>query len=180
MKPSQISNTIRRNQWWLNALIFLFSVLVWLGVSSNRNSILHTIGKLGFSTHGYGTVNVILLAVALTWSFGCYFIAATTYNVDIKIRPSLYFLFGISSVAATSSLAAVIFDNWFSIHFLSAITFEILELLAAGWISWIVFFKPSHRNQFSDLLGSGLFGILGLIAVTSVTLWVFPRVGFRF
>ena len=178
--PSQISNRIRRNRWWLNALIFLFSMLVWLGVSSNRNSILHTIGKLGFSTHGNGTVNVILLAIALIWSFGCYFIAATTCNVDIKIRPPLYFLFGISSLVATSSLIAVIFDNWFSIHFLSAIAFEFLELFAAGWISWIIFFRPGYRNRFSDLLGSSLFGIFGLIAVTSVTLLVFPGVGFRF
>jgi hypothetical protein len=173
MMPSQISNTIRRNRWWLNALMFLFSVLVWLDVSSNRNSILHAIGKLGFATHGYGSVNVILLTVALIWSFGCYFIAAATCNVDIKIRPSLYFLFGISSLVTTSSLVTVIFDNWFSIHFLSAIAFEFLELLAAGWISWIIFFRPSHRNRFSDLLGSGLFGIFGLIAVTSVALLFF-------
>jgi hypothetical protein len=148
MMPSQISNTIRRNRWWVNALIFPFSVLVWLDVSSNRNSILHAIGKLGFATQGYGSVNFILLPVALIWSLGCYFIAATICNVDIKIRPSLYFLFGISSLVTTSSLTAVIFDNWFSIHFLSAIAFEFLELLAAGWISWIIFSDPAIETGF--------------------------------
>jgi len=45
---------IRGSRASLNGLMFLLSTLVWLSVSSNRNNILHAIGKLGFATHGYG------------------------------------------------------------------------------------------------------------------------------
>jgi hypothetical protein len=178
--PSKIWNVIHRNRRWLNGLMLPFSALVWLDVSSNRNNILHAIGKLGFAIRGYGTVNVILLVVALIWSLGGYLLVTTTCNVDIKIRSSLYFFLGISSVVAATGLVGVIFDSWFSTHFLLGSAFELLELLLSIWISWFIFFRPSHRNRFSDLLGSGLFGLFGLIAVTSVALLVFPRVGFRF
>jgi hypothetical protein len=160
--------------------MFPFSVLVWLDVSLNRGSILHAIGKLGFAIRGYGTVNVMLLVGALTWSVGGFLVAAVTCDVDVRMRALLYFLLSISFVVAVTSLVGIIFDTWFSISFLLGLAWEFLELLIAGWISWTIFFKLSHRNQFSDLLGSGLLGIFGLIAVTSIGLLVCPRVAFRF
>jgi hypothetical protein len=177
---SLITNGIRRNRRWLNVLMFPFSVLLWLDVASNRDSILHAIGKLGLAIPGYGTVNFILLVIALAWSFvGC-FVATTTFKVDIELRPLLYFLFGISSIVAITSLVGIVFDNWFATHFFFGLAWEFLELFAATWISWIILFKPSRRNLFSGLLGSGLFGVLALIAVTSIALLICPRVTFRF
>ena len=177
--PSQISNIVHRNRKWLNGLMFPFSALVWLDVSSNRDSILHAIGKLGFAVPGYGTVNVILLVGALTWSLGGFFVTAMTCDVNVRITTSLYFLLGISFIVALTSLVGIIFDTWFSIHFLLGLAWELLELFVAGWISWAVFFEPSHRNRFSNLFGSGLFGVFGLIAITSIGLLVCPRVTFR-
>jgi hypothetical protein len=178
--PSQIVNIVHRNRRWLNGVMLLLSALVWLDVSSNRNSILHAVGKLGFATAGYGTVNVILLVGALIWSAGGFLVAAMTCDVDVRTRTSLYFLLGASFVVALTSLVAVIFDTWFSIHFFFGIMLELLELVVAGWIGWAIFFRPSHRNLFSDLLGSGLFGVHGLIAVTSIGLLICPRMTFRF
>jgi hypothetical protein len=92
----------------------------------------------------------------------------------------LYFLLGISLVVGVTSLVGIIFDNWFSIHFLFGLGWELLELFVAGWIGWIAFFKPSRRSRFYDLPASGLFGLLGLIIVTSIALLICPRVTFRF
>jgi len=140
---------------------------------------LHAIGKLGFAVSGYGTVNVILLSGALFWSVAAFLIAAKTYEVDLTISRALRFVLSSLLVVAATSLIGIVFDNWFSTHFLAGLALELLELFVAGCVSWIIFFRPLLRNRSSNILGGGLFGILGLIGTTSVGLLFFPRVTFR-
>src|SRR5579863_8393223 len=163
-----ISRAILGSRNWLNGLMFPLSALVWLGVSSNRNSILHAIGKLGIAAKGYGTVNLTLLLVGLLWSIGGCFIAATTYGIELKKKQLVYLLLGILALVASTAMLGILFDYWFSVSLFFALTVEISEPALAALIGWVVFFKPSKRYGLSDLIGSGLFGLFGLIFVTSL------------
>ena len=165
---------------WFNGLMFLLSALVWLSVSSNRNNILHAIEKLGLDTKGYGTVNLPLLLIALCWSIGGCFAAAMTYDIDIKRKKLVYLFLGILVVAGVTAVVGILFDDLFSISLFPGLAVEISELITASLIGWIIFFEPSHRNGLSGLIGSGLFGLFGLIFVTSLGLLLCPRVSFRF
>jgi drug/metabolite transporter (DMT)-like permease len=156
------------------------STLVWLGISSNRNSVLHTIGKLGINTNGYGTVNLRLLLVGLLWSIGGCFFAAATYGIGIKSKRLLYLFLCILGLVTVTAMFGILFDYRLSISLFLATAIEILEPVMAALIGWIVLFKPSRRSGLSDLVGSGLFGLFGLIFVTSLVLLAFPRVSFRF
>lgn len=175
-----VSRTFHRGRAWLNGLMFLLSALVWLSVSSNRNSILHAIGKLGISTKGYGTVNLELLLVGLFWSIGGCFVAAMTCGVEIRRRQLAHLFLGILAVVAATATLGILFDNTFALSLFLGLVVEIVELILASLIGWIVFFKPSKLKGLSDLIGSGLFGLFGLIFVTSLGLLIFPHVSFRF
>jgi hypothetical protein len=160
--------------------MFLLSALFWLGVSSNRNNILHAIGKLGSATSGYGTVNLPLLLVALCWSIGGCLVAATIYDVDIKSKRLVYLFLGIVIVVAAMAALGIFFDERSSTSLFLALAIEPLELIVASLIGWIILFKPSNRIGLSGLVGGGLFGLFGLIFVTSAGLLICPRVSFRF
>jgi hypothetical protein len=180
MMAMQISRTIRASRKWLIALMLLLSALVWLSVSSNRNNILHTIGKLGPATRGYGTVNLPFLLMAVCWSMGGCLIAAIIYDIDIKSKRLVYLFLGMVVVAAAMAALGIFFDERFSTSLFPALAMEPLELIVASLIGWIFLFKPSDRNGLSDLVGSVLFGLFGLIFVTSLGLLICPRVSFRF
>ena len=180
MTEALISRAIRGSRPWLNGLMFFLSALVWLSVSSNRNSILHAMGKLGLATKGYGTVNLPLLLIGLLWSIACCFVAATTYGIDIKRKQLVCLLLGILALVAVTAELGILFDYWFSISLFLALAVTIAEPILAGLIGWIIFFKPLERNGLSVLIGSGLFGLSGLIFVTSLGLLIFPRVSFRY
>jgi hypothetical protein len=160
--------------------MLLLSALIWLSVSSNRNSILHAIGKLGIAAKGYGTVNLPLLLVGILWSIACCFVAAASYGIDLKRKQLVYLFFGILALVAVTALLGILFDYWFSISLFLALAVETLVPALAALIGWIVLFKPSKQNGFSSVVGSGLIGLCGLIFVTSLGLLVFPRVSFRF
>jgi hypothetical protein len=160
--------------------MFLLSALVWLSVSSNRNSILHAIGKLGIAAKGYGTVNLTLLLFGLLWSIGGCFVGATTYGIDIKRKQLVFLFLGNMALVVLTSVLGILFDYWFSVSLSLAVAVEISEVALAALIGWVALFKPSKRNGLSDLIGSGLFGLFGLIFVTSVGLLIFPRVSFRY
>lgn len=176
----RVANLIRRHGGWLNSLMFLSSAVIWLEVSSNRNNILHAIGKLGLTANGYGTVNIVWLFVGLSWSIGGCFVAKMAYDLGLKAKPALLFFLGILILVVTSATTAVVFDFWFSISLMLGLAWEFLELAIASLVAWIVLFKPSHRDRLSDLVGSVLFGMLGLIACTCLALLAFPRISFRF
>jgi hypothetical protein len=178
MTEALIFRAIRGSRPWLNGLMFFLSALVWLSVSSNRNSILHAMGKLGLATKGYGTVNLPLLLVGLLWSIAGCFVAATTYGIDLKRKQLVYLFLGILVLVALTAVLGVLFDYWFSVSLSLALAVEISEPALAALIGWVVLFKPS--KGLSDFIGSALFGLLGLIFVTSLGLLVFPRVSFRY
>jgi hypothetical protein len=175
-----MSRMIRARLMWLNGLMFLLSTLVWLSVSSNRNSIIHAIGKLGLTTKGYGTVNLPLLLVALCWSIGGCFLAAMTCGIDLKRKRLVYLFLGILVVVAVTSVVGTLFDDLFSRSLFLALAVEPSELILASLIAWVILFKPSARNGLSSAIGSSLFGLFGLIFVTSLCLLIWPRVSFRF
>jgi hypothetical protein len=175
-----ISRTIRGSRPWLNSLMFLLSAFVWLTVSSDRNSILHAMGKLGLATRRYGTINLPLLLVGIFWSIGCFFVATTTYGIGLKRRQLAQLFLGILALLSVTAALGILFDYWFSISLFLALAVEILEPILAGLIGRIIFFKSPERNGLSVLIGSGLFGLSGLIFVTSLGLLICPRVFFRF
>lgn len=180
MNESLVSKTIRLGGPWLNGLMLLFSLLLWLSVSSDRNSIVHAIGKFGIATKGYGTANLTKLIVGLLWPIGGCLFAATTYGIDVKRSQLVYLLLSILGVAVLMATLGALFDYWFSISLSLALVAEISEPALASLFGWLVLFGPSKRNELSDLVGSVLFGLLGLIFITSLGLLVFPRVSFRY
>jgi hypothetical protein len=180
MSETPISRAMLVSRNWLKGLMFLLLALVWLSVSSNRNSILHAIGKLGIAAKGYGTVNLTLLLVGLFCSIGGCFVAATTYGIDLRTKQAVYLLFGILALVVLMAGLGILFDYWFSLSLFLALAMEILEPALATLISWFVFFQPSNRNGLSDLVGSASFGLFGLIFVTSLGQLIFPRVSFRY
>jgi len=102
-----VFKAIRGSRAWLNGSMFLLSIFVWLSVSSNRNNILHAIGKLGIATKGYGSVNLRLLLIALCWSVvGC-FVAAITYDVNVRIKRLAYLFLGVLVLVGVCWLARV-------------------------------------------------------------------------
>jgi hypothetical protein len=175
-----VSGTFRRSRMWSNGLMLLLSALVWLSVSSNRNNILHAIGKLGIATKGYGTVNLPLLLVALFWSIGGCLVAAMTCDIDLNGKRLLHLLLGILVVAVVTAVVGILFDDWFSISLFLGLGAEITEVVVASLVGWIVLFKPSNQNGLRGLIGGSLFGLFGLIFVTSLGLLICPRVSFRF
>jgi hypothetical protein len=180
MSEAPIFRAIRGSRPWLNGLMFFLSALVWLSVSSNRNSILHAMGKLGLATKGYGTVNLPLLLIGISWSIGGCFIAAKTYGVDLKRKQLAYLFLSILALVAVTAVLGILFDNWFSISLFLGLAVEVLEMILASLIGWIVLFEPTKRKGLSEVIGSASFGLFGLIFVTSLGLLIFPRVSFRF
>jgi hypothetical protein len=175
-----VSGTFKRNRTWLNGLMLVLSVIVWLAVSSNRNSVLHAIGKLGLTTKGYGTVNLPLLIVALAGSIGAFSIASKTFAIDVKRKQLFRLVLGIVILSAATALIGMLFDDWFSVSLFLALAVELSELIVAGLIGWIVLFRPSNETGWLGIVGSFLFGLFGLIFVTSIGLLICPRVSFRF
>ena len=180
MNEALASIASRRGRSWLNGLMLLLSALIWLNVSSNRNSILHAIGKLGPAIKGYGSVNLMLLLVGLLWSAGGCFVATMTYGINLKTKQVVFLLLGILALVALTALLGILFDDWFSVSLSLALALEVAEPAMAAFIGWLVLFKLSNRNGLSDLAGSASFGLFGLIFVTSLGLLIFPRVSFRY
>jgi hypothetical protein len=174
-----MSGIVRGSRTWLSGLMFVLSAPIWLSVSSNRNNILHTIGKLGFATNGYGTVNLPLLLFALCWSVGGCFFAAIIYDIDLKRKSVITLLLDVAAVVAVTAAVGIFFDEWFSISLLSALLAEISGPIIAGLLGWNLLFKRSNQNVWSVIIGSSLFGLFALIFVTSLGLLICPRVSFR-
>jgi hypothetical protein len=155
----------------------LLSLAVWFSITSSWAIILHAMAKLGIATPGYGTVNLMLVILALVWSIGGWMALRKVLALPLDVRTLANFWASIFAILFTISAIAFLFDEWLSQHMLPGALLEILELCSAIWIAWILVVR--RRNVGPDLLISTLFGLLGLIGSTAFVLAIFPRVAFR-
>jgi hypothetical protein len=179
MMELRVFKLIHQNGAWLNSLALLFSAVVWLAVSSSWAVNLHAVAKLGFGASAFGSVNILLLILGFVWPFAMYIFASITCRIFFKMQMVAYLVAFILFDVVAIGVIAVAYDSWFARYPILGLMLEMLELCIAGYIGWVIFFKPGHRSVASSLLGSFLFGILGLIAVTAFGLLIFPRTTFR-
>lgn len=178
---SEISRAPPQKRVWLGILVLAFSALAWIAVSSIRNNLLHTIGKLGFSVQEYGSVNVRSLIVAILWSICGFVFVVLTQRMEKEFmsRSLLHWLLAISLIVFLSALMSVFLDGWFSRSMVLGLIFECLELMVSFWATWSIFFKKKRLGLLSVFLSAGSLCMCGLVLLNSFALMIIPGVSFR-
>jgi hypothetical protein len=156
------------------------STLVWLSVSSNRNDIRHAIGKLGQSSEATAQSICPCCSSRYAGALQVCFIAGLAYHIELKARRLALLFLGILPVVVLTAAFGILFDEWFSVFGFLGLAPEVAEIAASGLIGWFVLFRPIGQNGVTSAIGSTLFGLFGLLLVTSLGLLAVPRVSFRF
>lgn len=178
---SEESSVTRQVRGWLNILVLAFSALAWIAISSIRNNLFHTIGKLGFSAQDYGSVNVRSLIVAILWSVcgGVFVVWTQRIEQEFKSRSLLHWVLAICLIVFLSALTLVFLDGWFSRSMVLGLIFECLELMASLWATWAIFFKKKRLGLLPMFLSAGSLCMCGLVLLNSFALIIIPGVSFR-
>src|SRR5947209_3157460 len=172
----QQSSVYRR---WAIAPMALVSILTWLAVSSDRNGVLHAIGKLGIEAKGYGSVNLFVLAGALVWSFGSVAGVIRMYDVRPNARGASCLCLGALLLVAVTSGAGIFWDYQFSMWPIVAFSWQLFEMAAAAALSWIAFCRPANLQGLVGFCGSIVLGLSALAALTASLLLACPYVILR-
>jgi hypothetical protein len=177
----EVSRPTPQERVWLGILVLALSALAWIAVSSIRNNLVHAIGKLGFSVHEYGSVNVRSLIVAILWSICGFFFVVLMQRMEkeFKSRSLLRWLLAISLIVFLATLALVFLDGWFSRSMVLGLIFECLELTVSFWATWLIFFKKKRLGLLSVFLSAGSLCLCGLVLLNSFALMIIPGVSFR-
>jgi hypothetical protein len=164
-----------RDAWLATSLAI--TILVWFAVDSSWASALHALAKLGWSAAGFGTVNSLLLAVALVWCGIVFLVLRRTF--DLPARAAWRFATGIVVTFGGVSAIAVTGDAWLAEYPVLSIVLTLLQLGLAAWIGEVSLLAPKPMPLASRILGSALLGFWGLIAFGALGLLLFPRLALR-
>jgi hypothetical protein len=136
--------------------------------------------KLGPATPGYGSVNGILLALALSWSLGGFLLVDAGQNFRMKSTSLLYFLLGILIIVTSTAAVAFLADGWLSVNPAFGVALSLSQLMLGGLWSWLIFPIASRKGWFAMIPANAAVGLLGLNAVVAISLLFWPRVTLRF
>jgi hypothetical protein len=159
--------------------MLLLSALVCLVVTTSVANIVHTFAKLGFSSRGYGSVNIMLLLVSIVWSLGGFSIAIRICDIHLGRNELSGFLLWIVIDVAAVSLVALAFDSWLAVYPLLGLGLELLEWMIAGWLGCTCIVRRRDANLLFGISAGSLFGLLGLIGATAFLLLICPRTVLR-
>jgi hypothetical protein len=80
---------------------------------------------------------------------------------------------------AAVGLAAVILDGWLSVHPAIGMLFEFIEMAIAISAAYSFMVCLERLSIIASFMMSALYGFSGVLVVMTLSLLLFPRLGFR-